>query len=195
MDDEEGAPDVADASGDGESGDGWSTVPSRKRSGGAAGRRTGSSGGAERGGAERSGAERGGSGGGINATKTIQKRNQNQSPIKRMPRSLSSEGMMEDAEAAPPAVQKLVGVPMTRSRSERSRLLAIGEAAVAAESAISETDVQSRARAELEELLPPLPLTRSAASQTAIDLNVSGVPLTRSAASQLALDISSGMNF
>jgi len=76
---------------------------------------------------------------------------------------------------------RLVGVPLTRSKSDRARLVALAEGALAADA------------------LGDLPLKRSAASDVSQMLgdfsSLPAVPLTRSAASELAISLGEGMSF
>lgn len=158
-------------------------------------------------------------GGGV--LKTIQKSPEvTRRPGRPMVRQASSEALGSDADTqsarvtvvnggAPTSV-RLAGLPMTRSRSERARLLALAESALASElsnpnlDAVSEVTAADEAAAvaramdpavDIEVPPPPLPLTRSAASQLGLDLGL-GPPirLTRSAASQLALDVNANLS-
>ena len=164
--------------------DEWTTVSSRKK--------------------DRSSGRRGGGGvtersGGVQATKTIHKKPQYNAPG-------------PPPSTAPPARRLVGGLPLTRSRSERARLLALAdsvmnsnETAAAAEATEGRTMMAAPPGlgCAVEVRAPPglmpagLPFTRSAASQLDLDLDeivlLANVPLTRSAASNLALDMAEGM--
>ena len=164
--------------------DGWTTVGSGGRSGGKGkGKATRS---------RRTSSESvGGSGGGGKkalsaANKTIGKKNPaSTSPglgARRLTRNTSSEGLTiggmgpgaspsgaRPAAGSPDMVRGLVGVPLTRSRSERARLLALAKDVMADGGAAGGAG-PAVATADTAMLPPSLPLQRSAASQLALDL-------------------------
>ena len=104
---------------------------------------------------------------------------------------------------------RLVGTKLTRSKSERARLLALA-ADVANDAAEKEEKAKADGSVKLQRgvsfvdmpndvlIPPPLPLTRSAASEIALTVGPEtippNVPLTRSAASMLAIDFGNDMN-
>ena len=133
----------------------------------------------------------GGSGGGGKkalsaANKTIGKKNPaSTSPglgARRLTRNTSSEGLTiggmgpgaspsgaRPAAGSPDMVRGLVGVPLTRSRSERARLLALAKDVMADGGAAGGAG-PAVATADTAMAPPSLPLQRSAASQLALDL-------------------------
>ena len=98
------------------------------------------------------------------ANKTIKKTNPSPAGL-RLTRNRSSE-VLDPTKSASPSVLRVVGLPLTRSRSATQRsLLALAEDAVAA-------DANGELGSEVS-MMPDIPLKRSAASQLALDLESS----------------------
>ena len=226
-----------------EGGDGWTTVGSGGRS--ARGKGLAGKGSVGKGSADKKKGKEAGASSVAAANKTIGKKSAaatSPTPGRRLTRNPSSElmgsgmlggpspasGRAEDGTIgkavtvagggpSPSLVRGLVGLPLTRSRSERARLLALAEDAVAADA--SDTGAVGTSGGadpdDLSLLRAGVPLSRSAASEVNLALSAGGVgglqggmggapggleglpnvPLTRSAASQLAIDLESNMAF
>lgn len=80
-----------------------------------------------------------------------------------------------------PGSVRFVGVPLTRSKSERARLLALATDVIGA-GALDDPDLQA-----------DVPLTRSKSAEKIHDSLAGGLPLRRSAHSELAITLGEGM--
>ena len=109
------------------------------------------------------------------------------------PKQPTAAGSRDAADGNATAEVRMVGVQMTRSRSERARLLSIAQDAITAEKAANNAE---RATASLP---PGLSVARSAGSLAAVTDDEAlrslppSVPLTRSAASELAITLGHDM--